>query len=193
MRSSTTAIIFVFSFFFALVFSTVSADSNTTNTTSSSADACSQCWVSSRKSLQACLNIPDSELSAFANTTDETLAQNSANFPTLVPCLCALAEKAPSLLSNCAACSGAISSGLQDEATYVAEIVCGKNVTAKTNGKDLNDGSSSSSSSPNSSSSPDANGDVNASSYSDAASLSSSLFSLTSLTLTLVAALITAL
>ncbi|CAG8496813.1 13222_t:CDS:1 [Ambispora gerdemannii] len=183
MRSS---IIFVFSLFFALVFSTASAaDGNS----SSSADpkGCSQCWVSARGKIQECTSISQTELSSFSDASDTTLAQNSANYPTLIPCLCTLVKKIDSILSGCSACSGDLGTGLKTEALIVGQQVCGIKKDSTTN--DSTDVSSSSSSSDSSASSENSNGDVKTASYSTASSLSSPS-SLVSLTLALVAALI---
>ncbi|KAG9294971.1 hypothetical protein G9A89_017765 [Geosiphon pyriformis] len=136
MRSTTrityTLTIFAFSLylsvFLLLTVSVKTASAEGTNTTVvGDQTQCSQCWVKSRENIQECKTIPKTELTALANATDELLVDNSSKFPTLMPCLCALADKVDTIISACPSCIGDIGDGLKTEASIVAKQVCGSN------------------------------------------------------------------
>ncbi|CAG8485171.1 10722_t:CDS:2 [Paraglomus brasilianum] len=64
-------------------------------------NTCSSCWVSERNKLPQCQNVPQSEISEFSKLTDEEIIAKKGDFPKLIPCLCALVPKVPTILDEC--------------------------------------------------------------------------------------------
>jgi len=127
-------------------------------------NTCSSCWVSERNKLPQCQNVPQSEISEFSKLTDEEIIAKKDDFPKLIPCLCALVPKVPTILDECN-CNSDDATALTKEGqivkTLCANVIDDNNTAApKPNNTSTNTTNTTNSGKPNKSGNkPDGSGD----------------------------------
>lgn len=154
-------------FFLTLLVFSVSAG-NVTDTSSTAAQACSDCWKTQRDGISACQNIPATEMADFATLTDDALAANVTKYPTLVACLCTLSSQVNTIVASCPPCNGDIGQGLVSEASIISKDMCANQVVADNKNSTSSDNSNSSNSNNNNSNNSNQGGDSTTDSNSSA-------------------------